>query len=604
GRSYMKKNSLLVMNGRAEEAVKNYQDLIKEDPKEPDYYFGLAGTLFSMNRLDGAKKEIDKALILEPLKDDYRLLAGKIDYLSNDYFNAINHLTNCLILNNRFLEAYYYLAKAYDKTGKSIEALKALEVAIAMEPLYFDARLELSSIKFRQLLKQSKSFERNDAKKDVTKTESKEGVTSSEEVITQYTQLVSELEEALKIMPASIEGNLLLSRIFYTMGAVYKARKVLENHLGNFKRDDKIVLEFSEIEYKAGNYEKAFSLLSSIENQSLKSKILMFRIKRKLDPTAKLDSEVNDLINTTAESAELHLLLAEIEFNNGNLVDAERKTQKSLTINPDFADAYYLQSEILEMQNDPYGADWSLKKALDLAPTNLEIRLKYVRKLLKSNNWLEADGVMNQYGLDSQNPEVIFLKGVIAKEKGNYPLAEQLFQKAKKRQYSVEIEVQLAEIEIRKSKYSEAEKRLLRIDTFYPANMEVALVKADLLLKQKNDKPIPSLLEPFLNNNSGNGRVHLVLAESHVQLGEIEKGIQVLEHGIKKWPRNPDLVRDYTFYLGITNKHEKAISLLEEMQTFKHKHNKLFYYRLREYYFKAGDQDKFRRYIYNHDKVQ
>jgi hypothetical protein len=53
-------------------------------------------------------------------------------------------------------------------------------------------------------------------------------------------------------------------------------------------------------------------------------------------------------------------------------------------------------------------------------------------------------------------------------------------------------------------------------------------------------------------------------------------------------------------YLGLGGKYSEAIALMEDIQSFKHKYNQLFFYRLRTYYFNAGKKKKFRQYLYQH----
>jgi len=160
--------------------------------------------------------------------------------------------------------------------------------------------------------------------------------------------------------------------------------------------------------------------------------------------------------------------------------------------------------------------------------------------------------------------------------------------------------VQLADIDIEQGKFASAEKRLRRVEAIAPESVEIALVKSKLLFKMKRIEEIPALLEPFRSGNLGNGKVQLLLAEALLQQDQLSKAIAVLEEGLDRWPRHPELAQSYTLYQGLAGNYKEAIRIMEEMQTYPHKYNQLFYHRLRAYYFQSGQMDKFRSYPHNH----
>ncbi|MCP4752056.1 MAG: tetratricopeptide repeat protein [Proteobacteria bacterium] len=572
--SYIKQNDLLITRGRADEAIENYKRLIDEDPENHDVYYRLAKTRLQTGSFDEAKTTIRTAILLEPLMARYQLLAGKINYHSGDYFEAINHFSTSLVLNNRFLESYYLLALAYEKTGKVDTALEQLEAAIAIEPLYFDAHLAWISMTFDLAVEKSNA--------------------SSETVAF----LIPRLENALKIKPRSVDGHLLLSRIHRFMGATHKAKSILLKCLKEFGHDDRIMLALTKMEFQAGRFEEASRMSQKIKKPTLDSEIIGLKIRKKTTPDTNLADTTANLLSKHPLSKELLLLSAELELSRGNLVKAERLIQKGLDIDPDYAEAYLRLFEVREVQNDPKGARWALRKALDLAPESPDIKIRYLKRLVQEGKWDEIETFLENRNLDPQNPEVIFLKGLMAKEKGDYSKAEQLFRDAQTKQYSARVEIQLADIEIGQGKFQSAETRLKRIDALFPDNLEIVLVKAKLLLHSKRIDEIPPLLQPHLENVLGHGKVQLLLAESLAQRGKIEKATKVLGEGLRRWPRHPDLAQAYTFYLEMIEDYPKAIGALEDMQTHRHKYNRLFFHRLRAYYFKAGNREKFENYLH------
>ncbi|MFH2130829.1 MAG: tetratricopeptide repeat protein, partial [bacterium] len=604
---YIRKNDFLVAEGQLDTAIANYRQLIIEDPHDSERYYQLAKILFQKGVYPEAIKTIEKAIIIDHLIDRYQLLAGKIKFAAHDHFEAINHLTNSLVLNPQYLEAYYYLALALEKTGQTGRALEQLQAAISIEPLYFDAHLAWVEIRFHQLTRSGPvptSQPTGTAIEPAAGATAPSGATTgtgqSEESLNAFLQLTEKLENALIIKPDSVPGNLLLSKIYYSLGAEYKARLILENWLREYGQNDRILLALARIEYQSGRFDQAEKVLSKQQQPDLEAQVLGLKIELRKGGTPEMAGKIDRLLQQFPGSDVLVLLSAQWELKQENIIRAERLIQKSLEINPDYAEAYFTLSEIHEAQNDTVGAQWALRKALQLAPTNLEIKLRYLRGLVEQGNWYEAEELLKLYTLDSDHPEVIFLKGVIAKEKGNYHEAETLFLNAQKKQYSVKIETQLADLEIRQGQYYAAETRLRRIGALTPNNLDIALARASLMLQKKESAEITPLLTPYLPHKQGRGRVHLLLAESLIQQGKTEAVLPILADALNRWPRNPDIVQAYTLYLGIANNQKAAIPLLEDMQTFVHKFNQLFYFRLRAFYFRAGEMDKFKNYIHRY----
>lgn len=599
--SYVIKNKLLVTQGKSDEAIQNYRRMIDENGHNADFYYQLAKILNANGDLAGAEKEINRAILIEPLVDHHRLLAGKIAFYSHNYFAAINHFQSCLLLNDRFLEAYYLIALSYEKVGKRDEALLKLETAISIEPLYFNAHLIWADIKYKQIIKpQLANTKIASSTASTVSSSSTASTASTGNLPTEYSLLIFNLEKALKIKPNSIEGNLLLSKIFYAIGASFKAKAILERWLNEFGQNDQILYALAEIEYKAGLFKGAQEIINQLTTQNLKSKLLSIKSRTRSSKNDNLEKEVDLLLKTNPNSAELNLLSGEFALVRSKLIKAERSIQKSIEINPEYAEAYFFLSKVYQEQRDFVGANWALQKALELEPDNHRIKIYYLKALLQEGKWEEASKRLENFVLDSNNIEVLYIKAVIAKENRDYFLAGQLFSKAQSRQFSIDIEIQLADMEIRQGKIHDAEKRLKRIEGFFPENLEVALVKAALFMQREQvDKVVP-LLKPYLKQSKGKGRIQLILAEAFVQQNKMKNAIQILEDSLKIWPRHAELAQAYTFYLGAMSMYQKAISVLEDMQTFKHKYSRLFYYRLRQYYYHNGQKDKFNQYPQKH----
>jgi tetratricopeptide (TPR) repeat protein len=315
-----------------------------------------------------------------------------------------------------------------------------------------------------------------------------------------------------------------------------------------------------------------------------------------VSPGSDSGPEAKRLLADNNESPELLILMGRTELEKGNLIDSEKYFQTCIDKTPDYADCYFELSTVMEAQKDDFGHQWALGKAFELAPFDREIRISYARRLMDKEEFDKSLAVLSHPIFAANDPEVAFLRGIIAKEKGDYTKAEELLLFAQKYAYSIEIESQFADLEVRRGQFQQAEQRLEKIESITPGHWETALVKAKLYESTGRIELVPSVLSVFLTTADGGGRVHLTLSNAYARTGNIKKSIEVLEQGIKTWSRHLELTQALTFYLGLTEQYSRAIELLEDLQTFKHKYNELFYHRLRLYYYKAGMMKRFKEY--------
>ncbi|MBT4637886.1 MAG: tetratricopeptide repeat protein, partial [Deltaproteobacteria bacterium] len=315
---YIQQNNLLVANEQTDTAIANYRHLLVEDPDDGELHYQLAKILSRQENYSEAIKSVEKAIIIDHLIDRYQLLAGKIKYTTHDNFEAINHLTNALILNPQYLEVYYYLGLALEKTGQTAKALEQFQAAISIEPLYFDAHLAWVEIKFRQLTQtglngtSSPDQDINGKAADsetATDTPGQSGSTRKE-----FLLLTKRLESALKIEPDSVPGHLLLSKIYYSLGAEYKARILLENWLRDFEHDDRILLALAQLEYRSGRFDSASRILSQQRQPGLESQVLRLKVEIKNVSTPETSTKIHALLKKYPDSDTLFLLSGQWEL--------------------------------------------------------------------------------------------------------------------------------------------------------------------------------------------------------------------------------------------------------------------------------------------------
>ncbi len=584
GSQDLSRYDLMIADDQIESAIESYREMLVEDWENIEIRYRLANALFLIEKLDEAQDEIEKVILLEKQNDEYRLLAGKIAYGRKNFFDATNHLINTLLLNNRSIEAYYYLALTYRETEKTTDSLKQLETAIGIEPMNFEAQLLWCEISYNTLISSSSTSNKN--KKATEESSTRES----------FVELAERLKKALLFKPNSAEGNILLAKIYQAISEVQYAKALLLDFESKNPVNDNITYEIALINYSMGDFQDTLEYLNRIVNPSGKSRILKLRTLIKIDPLGDYQTQVKELREEMPESPEIWLIQGELEYLKGELTQAERSLQNSINLNPGFSTSYYVLSKVFKAQRDSFGTEWALSKAFELAPFDTEIRIDYIREHIATGDYQAAGSALQHSSLNAMDSDVVFLKGLLAKNKKDYGTAEKSFNYVRQFDYSVEVEAELAGIEIAKDRIKLAENRLNHVESIYPGTLPVALQRAAIFEKMGKTDQIPSLLKPHLSNPKGKGKVHLLTGEAHGRLGDLSAAINVLKKGLEKWPRQLDLVQAYSFYLGLAGRYDIAIEVLEDIQSFDHTLKLMFYHRLKTFYYQSGKMEKYKQY--------
>lgn len=564
---------LMIANGEIDSVIDLYRTALNKDEENTEIRYRLADALLLKKNYKDAQEEVNKAIILEKQNDKYRLLAGKIAYHRQYYFDATNYLLTALLLNNRNIEAYYYLALTYRETEKIENALEQLKTAIGIEPMNYEARLLWCELTYENLVKSKQQADRDS-----------------------FMTLGQQLKEALLIKPNSVTGNILLANIYQSANEIQFAKQLLLNLENRQVTDDKLFFELAAINFTMGRFGDTLTYLQKLNQPTLASKVLRLKTKIHLNPNLDHETDIEALVGEYPDSPELLAIEGEWRFKKGDLVAAEKSLQKSVNLNPRLAESYYGLSKVFQAQKDSFGTSWALSRAFELSPFNTKIRIDYIKQKLENGELSAAESALQHTSLNERDSEVVFLKALVARKKNDYEAAEKLLKYVRQFNYSADVEAELAAIEIGRDRVHLAEQRLKQAEVLFPGSLPIVLQKAAILEKKDQLEAVPKLLADYLQNPTGKGKVHFLVGEAYGRMGNLPEAIDVLEKGLETWPRNLELVQALSFYLGLVKRFDRAIEILEDIQSFNHRYKQLLFYRLKSYYYQSGKMERYRNY--------
>lgn len=126
----------LESQGKGDEAIAEYRNLLAEDPKLPELHFRIARLLLEKNppQTEEAKKELDEELKVAPNNSAAEFALGEIARRDADWPIAIEHFQRAANLDAGFVEAFLALGMSLNSANRFQEAIPPLERYTKMQP--------------------------------------------------------------------------------------------------------------------------------------------------------------------------------------------------------------------------------------------------------------------------------------------------------------------------------------------------------------------------------------------------------------------------------------------------------------------------------------
>jgi tetratricopeptide (TPR) repeat protein len=129
----------LEMQGKWDQASKEYQKVLQEDPRLPGIHFKIGRLLLSAPNppadvAEQAKKEFQQELEIDPSNAGAEYVLGELAREAQQWDDAVKHFTRAAKLDSTFGDAYLGWGVALVSTKKFSEAVPPLEVAVKLEP--------------------------------------------------------------------------------------------------------------------------------------------------------------------------------------------------------------------------------------------------------------------------------------------------------------------------------------------------------------------------------------------------------------------------------------------------------------------------------------
>ena len=147
------------MQGKWDDAEKEYRAIAAQNPKLPGIHFRLGRLLLSkpnppVTAADDAKAEFEQELAIDPSNAGAEYVLGEIARQNQNWDDALSHFSRATKLDPQFEEAYVGLGTSLIVLKRYSDALSPLETAVKLDPRNPDAHYQLATAYTRSGRKQ------------------------------------------------------------------------------------------------------------------------------------------------------------------------------------------------------------------------------------------------------------------------------------------------------------------------------------------------------------------------------------------------------------------------------------------------------------------
>lgn len=133
--AYINMGSIHFANKEYEKALEMFKTASEKDPKNVDAFSNLGKVQYILRRYAEAEASFKSAIALSPSAELYENL-GKVYYKKKNYKEVIDAFTKCHEAGGGDHITYYYLGRAYEKTGNTSQAKIAFNSSIKKKNNY------------------------------------------------------------------------------------------------------------------------------------------------------------------------------------------------------------------------------------------------------------------------------------------------------------------------------------------------------------------------------------------------------------------------------------------------------------------------------------
>jgi tetratricopeptide (TPR) repeat protein len=377
--------------GRNEQAIGEYQQLLKDHPDFQRGYARLAELLLAQGRPNEAKQQLEAAFQRNKQDTDALLVRGRIRTLEGNYREAIIDLEQALRLEPALPAALYYTSDAYLQNNDPVRARALVNSLLGYYPRHPMGLLMLIRIHLHQA--------------------------KHKEALETAGQLLNVLA-ALKTSDTDFQATRLPPEALKDLESkAYTARAVARMQLGDYSNAQSDLARASEIDTRAAEPHINLATIHLLKRDLPRA---LAAAEKAVELAPNSPAAVATLIDVYLAQKNYAAALAKL--------DALRPTQA------DQAALLFQQSRVYDAQGDAANTEKTLRQAIETDPNYLNAYFAlsdfYKRRNLYERAIGELQAIIQSNRQAQQIAQAHLLTGLLEEERGRYSEAINHYEKA------------------------------------------------------------------------------------------------------------------------------------------------------------------------------
>jgi putative PEP-CTERM system TPR-repeat lipoprotein len=497
----------LVIAGLFEDAKTRIQPVIDRDPSNAQAQLVLGSALVGLKDLDGAVREIEEAIKIEPGVVAYSNLAF-VRLAQGDRAKAKAAFEKAIEVDPKSMNARLALAYFHWSNGDLVAAEETYKNAIAIEPKNALANRAMAAFY----------------------------------ASTKRTQLA---EPYLKTMAET--GNpaaVLQAADFYLgLGRTADASALLTPLASDAKNGGQAQVRLAAIAYDANDKAKAHSLVDAViakEPRNIRALLMKAQwLTLEGKPKEALE-QAQAAVKSEPRSAEAHFAMGALQTQLGMRKEAIGEFNEVLRLNPRASRAQVFLSRLNLMEGSNDSAVTFAESALSASPNDPQARVSLVRGLIARRDTVRAEQelipLLKQY---PKAADLYTLDAAVKVQKKDLAGARAAYSRGLELSpTSIPPVIGLANLDLAQNRPADARARIDRALATAPKNIELLITSAQAYGLQKDYAKAEANLRTAIQADSTSSRPYAMLASLLLAAGKIEEARAEFDQMAKRDPTN------------------------------------------------------------------
>lgn len=429
------------------------------------------------------------------------LQSGKGFFDRGQYNEALIQFKNVIQQDPESSEGHYELGRCYLQLKNPVEAFRAFQRAVELDPAYRDAQRQLGnlSLLFGDL-ETAQAMAEALKQQDEWAWEGDVLVARVAMLQKQDDEALEALDRAVKRAPQEVLPRILQGRLLERQGELDKAGKLYERLWEQFPESFEVERVLYQYHAAQGRPERVSALAERNlprETNRLQRLRFLAALYLQMGNAHEASTLCAQAIEERPEDPDLRMLAGKISLAEGNVKEAEAQWKKGLDLDPQDMRTRTALAEMYLRQNRLQEVDGLMKPTLDRDPGNLQALLMMGRVRLLEKRYAEAQKFLQQaLERSPDNVGARYFLGLCYANSGQRELAVQNLQAALDADPSMEkARKALAELHVRGGDLQLAEELLTPLIQEKKADKDTVILYSEILRREGRSDDAMSLLE-------------------------------------------------------------------------------------------------------------